>query len=94
MSTTKPKNGRRDQPPDAEPAFPIPKAVWAAVNRDPEAVMALLWAINRLLTRKRQPFLCYPGGPAHPEESAAERTSVSKGCPFCHPEPSQLKTDS
>jgi hypothetical protein len=62
-------NGK--QPPDPVSAFPMPKAVWAAANRDPEAVMALLWAVNRLLTRKRQSFPCYPGACA---------------CPFCHPD--------
>jgi hypothetical protein len=77
MSTPNPTNGRNEkQPPDSGRAFPMPKAVWAAANRDPEAVMALLWAVNRLLTRKRQPFPCYPGACA-PAPSAT-RTLITE----------------
>jgi len=41
--------------------------------------MALLWALDRLVSRKRKPTLCYPG--------ACE-------CPFCHPDYRKLTASS
>ena len=80
MTTPHTRNGNNDkQPKGGPPEIPFPKALWAALNRDPEAVTALFWALDRLVSRKRKPPLCYPGG---------------CDCPFCHPNYGQLKTDS
>jgi hypothetical protein len=67
------ENGRTPRKPAKQqtPEVPFPKALWAAMNRDPEAVNALVWALDRLLGRKRKPPLCYPGG---------------CDCTVCHPE--------
>lgn len=77
MTTPQSQNGTNGTQPPGADAFPFPKALWAAMKRDPEAVTALFWAVDRLLRRKGTPYLCYPG---------------SSDCPYCHPDHQQLIT--
>ena len=74
------RNGKSegDELPRMISGFPVPQALWKAVNRDPDAVMALLWALDRLVSRKPKPSVCYPG---------------KCDCPFCHPDYAKLMTD-
>ena len=77
----KSRNGKHEELPDTIAGYPVPKALFAAIDRDPDAALDLLTAVDRLISSSQRSDQF-----AHQRlEDTFRDPLLDCPCPHCHP---------